>query len=236
MKIAICLSGGIKYPEYGIESIKKILPNENIKLFIHTWDIHNRKNFLNTVHGLNWKDPDKTVITDFNFLSKYNYESLLIENYDSKEKQFKKMYEDFNFKCYSIGPISMHYSIHKSNQLKQDYEVKNNIIFDRVVRMRYDSNFMGKSLNLIELTSDINIPEGEDWLGGINDQFAVGTSKGMDIYSNLYNELHNFQNSDMHPENMLKTYLKSKQVSINRFDFNIKINDGIDFRKYIYYC
>lgn len=243
MKIAVCFSGGIKYPEHGIESLKKILPNDDVKVFIHTWNIHKRDDFLKTVHGLNCKEPDKTVITDFNFLSAYNYETLLIENYDSKQKDFEKMYESLKFKSYpttsngstyGVGPISMHYSLYKSNELKKDYEKKNNFIFDKVIRMRYDSDFLGKILNLMELTSDINIPEGEDWLGGINDQFAVGTSKGIDIYSNLFNEFHNFQHLDFHPETIFRNYLESKGIDIHRFQFNVRINNGVDFRRILF--
>lgn len=243
MNIAVCLSGGIKYPQNGLKSLKNIFPQENIKIFIHTWDIHKRSDFLKTIHGLDCKEEDKTVITDFNFLSNYNYETLLIENYDSKKKEFEKIYNSLKFKSYpttsngsttGVGPISMHYSIYKSNELKKDYEKKNRIIFDRVIRMRYDSDFEGKTLDLNLLKSDINIPEGEDWHGGINDQFAVGTSKGINAYSNLFNEFHKFQHLDFHPEIILKNYLDSTNIDIHRFDFNVRINNGIDFRKIVF--
>jgi len=237
MKVAICFSGGIKYPEHGLRSLNLISPNDDIKIFIHTWDIHKKEDFLQTVHALEYKEPERTVITDFNFLSKYNYETLLIENYDSKQKDFEKIFKQLNFSSYSrkdIAPLSMHYSIYKSNQLKKYYELKNNMIFDRVIRIRYDSDFLGKSLNLQDLNHDINIPEGEDWCGGINDQFAVGTSFGMDIYSNLFHEFDKFQHLDFHPEIIFRNYLESKNIIINRFDFNVKINNGIDFRRVMF--
>lgn len=235
MKIAVCFSGGIKYPWHGLESLKLIVPNDDIKVFIHTWNVYKKEDFLKTVHGLEYKEKEHTVITDFNFLSNYKYETLLIENYDSKQKQFQTILDNLKFNEYppnALGCVSMHYSIYKSNELKTKYEIENNMLFDKVIRIRYDSDFLEKRLNLIELTSDINIPKGEDWSGGINDQFAVGTSKGMDIYSNLFNEFQNFQHLEFHPEAIFKNYLESKNVNIHRFEFNVKINNGIDFRKY----
>ena len=61
MKVAICLSGGVRYPHIGLESIKKIFPSSFVKVFIHTWKINNREDFLQTVAGLQYKEQDKTV-------------------------------------------------------------------------------------------------------------------------------------------------------------------------------
>ena len=126
----------------------------------------------------------------------------------------------------------MLYSIWKSNQLKKDYENENNIVFDRVIRMRFDSDFEGKELNLKKLPECLNIPKGEDWCGGVNDQFALGTSQLMDIYSDLYNNLTNMGAIDYHPESILRDYLNSMQIKLNRFPFNVIINNKIDFRRY----
>ena len=38
MKVAICISGGIKYPEKSLESLKRISP-KGFHVFIHTWNI-----------------------------------------------------------------------------------------------------------------------------------------------------------------------------------------------------
>ena len=46
MKIAVCLSGAIRYPHIGLKSIKNIFPNDHVKIFIHTWKISNREEFL----------------------------------------------------------------------------------------------------------------------------------------------------------------------------------------------
>ena len=158
MNVALCFSGGVKYPNNGLNSLKKIFPNCNIKIFMHTWDIHKKSDYLKTVHGIKHKEVQKTVITNFDFLSKFLYENLLIENYDTKQIEFQSFYDELKFKDYpttsdgktiGIGMISMHYSIWKSNELKKYYEKEHDMKFDVVVRMRYDSEFP-ETINFLE--------------------------------------------------------------------------------------
>lgn len=243
MKIAVCISGGVRYPHLGLKSIQKIIPNEYLKVFIHTWKINDRDSFLKTLHGVQHKEQDKTVETNLSCLENYNYETLLIENYETCEQRFNNLFSNLKFAPQDledqvrndVGPISMHYSIFKANELKKKYETKNHITFDWVIRMRTDSDFRYDFLDMSSLNSSLNIPAGEDWFdGAINDQFAIGTSAAMDIYSNLYYSFNNIQSSKYHPETMLCHYLKSMNVEINRIDFPVRINNGIDFRKVWY--
>lgn len=244
MKIAVCISGGVRYPHLGLKSISKIFPNEYVKVFIHTWKIKDRNSFLKSVCGLEHKEQDKIVETDISFLENYNYEKLLIENYEECEKKFNKIYSSLNFVPATdpgdeprtdVGPISMHYSIHQANNLKKEYEKENNIVFDWVIRMRTDSDFRYDLLDLTSLSADLNIPSGEDWSDiGINDQFAIGKSYAMDFYSNLYHNFYYTQSSKYYPERMLLMYLKSINLNANRIDFPVRINNGIDFRRVWY--
>ena len=247
MKIAICISGAVRYPEFAVRSIENITKNyEDLKLFIHTWKIYDREDFTTTIHGLELKEKQNIVETDLGIIdqNQYKYETLLIEDYESKKHHFQKIYDCLDINPFipdtcikprhDIGYISMLYSIWKSNQLKKDYENENNIVFDRVIRMRFDSDFEGKELDLKKLPDCINIPKGEDWCGGVNDQFALGTSQLMDIYSDLYNNLTNMGTIDYHPESILRDYLNSMQIELNRFPFNVIINNKKDFRRYWY--
>jgi len=238
MKVAVCISGVVRYPHLGLESLKSIVPNDEIKVFIHTWKIKNREEFIKTIHDVKNKEEDKTVDTDINFVhNNYEYESLLIEEYDSKQKYFQDIFTSLEFSEYlrtDVGPISMHYSIYRSNELKKKYEEMHRITFDRVIRMRFDSDFKGFQLNLNDLGYDVCIPSGSDWAEGINDQFAVGSSYGIDLYSNMFWNYHNIQknqNSKFHPESILKKNLDFYNIIPHRFDFNVDINNGIDWRR-----
>jgi hypothetical protein len=245
MKIAICISGGIRYPHLGLKSIKKIIPNENIKIFIHTWKIKNVEGFLKTISGLEHKEKDKVVDTNYSCLENYNYEKLLVENYESCEKKFEQLLSNLKFvpstdfedahPRFDVGPISMHYSIYKANELKKEYENENNMKFDWVIRMRTDSDFKYEILNLHSLNNDLNIPSGEDWSEfGINDQFAIGRTNTMDLYSSLYKNFHLTQSIKYYPERMLFTHLKNMGLEATRIDFPVRINNCIDFRRIWY--
>jgi hypothetical protein len=237
MKIAVCFSGGIRYPHIGLKSLQKIIPNDFVKIFIHTWSVSDRESFLKTVAGLEYKEKDKTLDDNYSFLQRYNCELLLVEKYDTCKIRFDELYKSLKFSEYhrdDVGPISMHYSISKSNQLRQQYEKENGITFDWVIRMRFDSDFEDKTLDLTKLSGDLCIPEGEDWYDGINDQFAIGTSYGMNVYCNFYNNLSRLQSCIYHPETMLRRHLEIENINVTRFDFPVRINNKIDFRKVMF--
>ena len=133
----------------------------------------------------------------------------------------------------------MHYSIWKSNELKKQYEKENDIIFDVVIRIRYDS-LIEDQFNLSNyIDGDIFIPFGGDWGGttcgfgqaGINDQFAIGKSKIMDSYSNMFNCFADCLSSDYHSEMLFRTYLKKKNINPRRIPLIVEINNMKDFRK-----
>ena len=165
------------------------------------WNISNTEKFKSTCWNPNL---DRNAVHLINNL--FNPESIIIENFESNEKYLENILHSYNFKEFArkdIGPISMYYSIFKSNELKISYEQKNKITFDCCVRMRFDSdikddfNIKNYDLNLL------NIPKGKDW-GGINDQFAFGSSSLMDKYSNT---IYGTVGDIYHPETILMNHL-----------------------------
>lgn len=226
MKVAVCLSGAIKYPEKSLESIKRIYPNDFLKVFIHTWEIENKKEY-----GRDSFSGKMGLYPEMDVLNEYQYEDILIENYNTKREEFQNIFDTLQFKESNrkdIGIISMYYSIFKSNQLKSLYESKNNVIFDRVIRMRFDSDFKGKDLILDENIYSVQIPMGSDY-AGINDQFAIGNSEDMNLYSNVFNKLDTLKDTEYNPERLLLTYFDRNPVKhgcVHRIDFEVAINNG----------
>jgi hypothetical protein len=226
MKVAVCFSGTSRTPDNGLESLKLILPNDNIKVFGHTWiNLANEKNYVNS-------NLDVNRGSNFELLEKFNFETLLVENYKTKKIHFQKMYDFFSFKLHDspprtdLGIISMFYSIYQSNYLKRKYELSNKMKFDKVIRIRFDSDFENKNLDLKTILGDLSIPSGNDWCGGLNDQFAIGSSESMDIYCDLYNSFSMIKHVPYHAESMLGEYLKIRNVQISRFDFKILISSS----------
>jgi hypothetical protein len=77
-------------------------------------------------------------------------------------------------------------------------------------------------LNDIRSCKDaIYIPTHYDYLKGINDRFAFGDSKKMDIYSSLYKRFEYYGKVEevlFHPETMLKHHLDKNDIFIKRTD------------------
>ena len=241
MNIAICLSGLIRYPENALNTISKIGTSEDtIKIFIHTWRVKDKELFTTRIFQPEYKELDKIVEDNTSSLDSFNYESALIENYESLESKFKKIYSDLLSKCspgtnYTISPISMYYSIFKSNQLKMNYEDENSMLFDKVVRMRMDSDYIkDDTIDFSNYDSDLCIPAGEDWDNGINDQFAFGKSHIMDQYSNVYNNIYNIEFEKYQPETMMKQNLEYYNIVPDRPLLPIRINNG-HYGKHILY-
>ncbi len=150
MNIAICVSGSIRYPELGLKSINKIIP-KNAKVFIHTWKNVRSGKFLKTIHRLKRKEGIKEMI-DTNFdLLKYSYEKLKVDDFGEMFDDFTSLFYSLKFSHYwrdDVGILSMYYSIYQANKLKCEYEKENNMLFDRVIRMRFDSDFVRESLDI----------------------------------------------------------------------------------------
>lgn len=236
MNIAICISGSIRYPDKSLKSINKIVPN-NVKVFIHTWKNIKSGKFLKTIHKLQNKEGIKEMIdTDFNLLQ-YSYEKLQIDDFDTLYEDIKSLYDDIKFNSYfrdDVGVLSMYYSIYQANKLKCEYEKDNNIIFDRVIRMRFDSDFVNDSLNLIKTTNfDLCIPDTRFDYDGINDQFAIGSSKTMDIYSNVYRDIHELTECNYCGEEILKKQLDRHNIIPTRIKFPVNKNNDMDFTRFL---
>ncbi len=150
MKVAVCISGGIRYPHIGLESIKNI-SSDDITIFIHTWKVDDMGDFISSLADTQYKELDKTVTNDLSTVNQYPYTILNLEEYSYRKISFENQKRALKFSGQirdDIGPISMHYSIHAANELKKQYERENNMKFDCVIRMRFDSDFEGKTLDV----------------------------------------------------------------------------------------
>ena len=105
--------------------------------------------FLKTIHRLKEKEGIKEMI-DTNFdLLKYPYEKLKVDDFSEMYNDFKSLYDSLKFGSYwrdDVGILSMYYPLYQANKLKCEYEKENNILFDKVMRMRFDSDFVNESL------------------------------------------------------------------------------------------
>ena len=57
MKVAVCFSGGVRYPHIGLKSLNSIKSKYDVKVFIHTWKIENHDDFLKTIYDTSGLPP-----------------------------------------------------------------------------------------------------------------------------------------------------------------------------------
>ena len=104
-----------------------------------------------------------------------------------------------------IGMFGMTYAIKKANEMREEFEQKNNMKFDCVMRARFETKFRWNegplaniklsdyNMNLI-YTPDINI----NLKYGMNDCFAFSNSDIMSIYSNIHDFVVELSHIDGH--------------------------------------
>lgn len=139
-RIAICISGQPRTWKYAKENIlqyfnTKIFPERNTKIiidyFIHTWDTNSYRDTL-TPH---WETK--------------NYK---IENEEEEHEirdaylPVSMIYEKFDESKFQHAWTSLFYSFMRSIELKKQYEIENDIIYDMVIKTRFDVNFPPESV------------------------------------------------------------------------------------------
>jgi len=232
MKTAICISGGIKYPERSLESLKRFHPN-NLTIFIHTWRITDAKSYLSNIARQKFtsytaEEAKENFIEstkdNMSALDRYDYEKIKIESFESRKPEFEDYFNSLSFPSYvrkDIGFLSMAYSLYACNQLKVKYEISNDMTFDKVVRMRFDSDITTE-IHLDQLNHPLTLEKNTgDW-GGLSDQFAIGDSKYMDHYCNIYHDLVDLQHVKFHPESLVEEHLS--KLDVKEVPFNVRIN------------
>jgi hypothetical protein len=227
MKIALCFSGQPRFVKETYQNYldNLIIPNNIEDIFVHTWWDAEKLN-----------EPLLTSWNDVGYHIKIFLESDTIEFIQNNYQPKKIITEKETFKHYigagEFGKIqitqphifqSMVNSIYKCNQLKKQYEEENNFKYDLVIRTRTDINILDKiDLSNLSLFNKLYIPGGIGVLNydSINDQFAIGNSDIMDIYSNLYLCMNEFTNR--------KCFFNSEHLYYVYFVNILKMTDNIE--------
>jgi len=126
--------------------------------------------------------------------------------------------------------FKMFYNIFKTNQLRTSYEIENNFKYDIVIRTRSDVGLLHEVdvRNNIPSSNTIIMP-GNQWYGTppCNDQFAIGNSDSMTIYSNIVNYLKEYNDLGLvfHPESLLSHHLQNAngtELKVGNFEITLR--------------
>jgi len=254
MKIALCFSGPLRQFKEGYECLEHHVLNywkkNNIKydIFFHTWDNHIQY-FKFQSDGGEFKEA----------ISLYKPTDYKLEIYDDKKKENLLFDSKFNLylkylsqngfdweqhlggKCFTSGGImrdnhiAMFYGMKKVNEIRKEYEKRNKIKYDIVIRNRFDNIIFDKiDLDVLNMAmndkKNVYIPIGydpddKDILCAVNDQFALGSPRAMDIHMNLYDKLYDYlikRYNDNFPQpsyalGLTKYNLVENNIGIKRF-------------------
>lgn len=213
MRVAVCLSG---QPRKALDTFpyihEHIIKPNNADVFIHM-HYDNAEPYIEKLHmdnGICKLDAD----IDTNVVRLYNPVRHLIEkprNFqkptfqvpENRTRNIQKMNghknwspEDARKHCVR-QMTSMYYSIYKCNELKETYANENDIVYDYVIRLRFDfmpqeplicSQLDPNFIYYVEMGQPDNL---------ISDWMNIGSNAVMNVYSSLYLQM-DYLNTFLH--------------------------------------
>lgn len=180
---------------------------------LRSWDIIKLNNLNNII-----KDSDVFYVTDLelNIPNINNTTSAENQNFYSAEDidffQSRKAGETNIENC-----LNMFYKIYQCNNLKKQFEQKNNFKYDVCIRLRTDTHF-DREILLEDIQENTLYISEDKGYGGICDQFSYGNSNVMDRYSDVFCNIRTYvaEGCTFHPETLLK-YHSDKQEFLYKY-------------------
>jgi hypothetical protein len=201
MKVAVCLSGQPRFAEHAYPNIYETLikPN-NADVFFHCWydkELVGKPYVNYHVNGWDYSNNKSQYQNNMDelLLNLYKPKKYIFEN----EKNFidTKLELDDILKTharhytreYFVNMLySSWYSINKSNLLKEQYRLENDVKYDFIIRARFDTT-LNHIINCSMLNKEYLYTDTRPSLPPrmIEDWFAIGSNKIMNIYSSAFN-------------------------------------------------
>lgn len=195
MKIALCLSGGLRNFKDTAYSFKyHLLDKFDVDVFFYG---------LENLEGSEQNQKD------------------LIELYNPKKFQINKnnFYESIFCKYHLPTSFYGFYNVFKCNELKIHYENEHSFKYDIVIRSRTDCFWFRDLLDSeLELSKECVLTPSEWSFRTVHDfcrsdVFAMGTSEMMDRYSDLFNYIDDYTRFfNFHPESLCGYHLQDKKI------------------------
>lgn len=227
-RTAVCISGHLRtFEKTGPSIVNNIINRTGADVFIHTWDTLGFDLGRGDAHSISLKTED--------YLDKINEmfspKEIVVEQFfqQDKSKYIDRIAETRD----PANVLGMFYKIKKCNELKQNYEEKNNFLYDVIIRCRADLN-VDTPLNTDDFSNlnNIFLPEFDFYLGN-NDKFAFGTSKIMDLYSLCFDYIPLYYDKGciFNAEAIMKYHLNYFHMPVKRCNIKYTIHriDGFKF-------
>jgi hypothetical protein len=226
MKIAFCISGVPQDIHNCANFIKKYSEIYETYVFIHHW-VAESQNLIqhHSYSGRIYKKFDHEIYKSISY-----YTEIQSEIFDDKVKVFLEIQKNWPEMDAlkppghrpDIGPMSMFYGIHKAQEMRRNFEEKNNFKFDVVMRCRFETDFLPNIDNSIIKLENYDMKK--IWIPRHNnrfeDVFAMSSSENMDKYSTVYeNIIPLVKEVGLEPEFLLDKHIKNQGIPYDRIDF-----------------
>jgi hypothetical protein len=227
MKIAIILPGQPRFTKDFDNFLSNLTGYDQADWFVYiTNDNIPTKQGVGIPNGWSKFDPDMAFEKIKSKLPKNNYiQDFRISDVDQHIfPSVDNVYEVHDI----MLPFKMFYNIYQADQLRQQNEQMNNFKYDLVIRTRPDVG-IGNTLDLSTLhvgKNQIIMPD-NNWHTQLscNDQFAIGDSDTISVYSDLYNRIKEYNSNGVrfHPETMVGHHLNTNGIIVESRGFNINL-------------
>jgi len=121
---------------------------------------------------------------------------------------------------WGLNGFKMFYFWKRAYELMESYSNSHNVQYDMVIYLRADEIFQS-NLNLPSIEKNcIYIPDGFDWLEGINDQLAIGQTDAMKKFMNVSSNIHRIYSDThrtFHPESYVRLSTNMYGLRVVRF-------------------
>jgi hypothetical protein len=184
MNIAVCVSGQYRSEWINANILSAIVNHTNIDVFMHQWSDTVQHNLIEHFQPKEFVfEPQRDFSSEGDSLSQILSATTMRDAHREAQWWF--------------NTCSQYYSVAAANQLRKNYEIKNNVHYDFVVRLRLDA-YVVNPIDVLLLDIDtlytvydrkFNMDLNRYW--GINDAFAIGSGKNMDTYCSIYTNLKN---------------------------------------------
>jgi hypothetical protein len=213
-RIALCISGAPRLNNDALELFFRFLRSyAQCDIFAYLWHSSRHEDLLATKKLLN-VCCDSIKLASVEFPAEYSVtaDHEYVKACPTKVENVYKMF----------------YGIKQCHDLATNYAIKNNMIYDYMVRSRSDVT-LNKIFDFQEyahvLDKHVVIPDNGWGMFNFNDQFAVGRPHLMDVYSSTIDYIDYYtQLPDpgvvFHPETLLGFHLKTNSVPVFWAGFN----------------
>lgn len=207
-RIAVCLSGQPRNYGQNVKFLRSFLDGSAVDVFFHLWECAEPDHILAALAPL-----DHVFDTQVRFAA--SDEAADMSAAVHREAMLSRPSRDQDSQ-------SMYYSMWRANELKRRHERANDFRYDIVVRLRFDFFTLDRLCDVISRRDEQDADADETLYFpdqahsvGLNDQFALGSSRAMDVYAAAFQELRAFIARDyFNPEYFLLQHVLAHGLAI----------------------